>query len=51
MVKKNTGVTLHKIDSGIDTGNIIDQAIFQVDKKITARDSYINILKLGMIFS
>ena len=28
--EKETGVTLHKIDAGIDTGDIIDQIKFQI---------------------
>lgn len=35
-----TGVTLHKIDNGIDTGDIIDQTIFKLDTTTTARELY-----------
>ncbi len=35
-----SGVTLHKIDKGIDTGDIIDQIIFKIDKDENARDLY-----------
>ena len=38
--EKEAGVTLHHIDSGIDTGDIIDQEIFRIDKLDTARDLY-----------
>ena len=34
------GVTLHEIDSGIDTGNIIDQITFDIESEETARDLY-----------
>jgi methionyl-tRNA formyltransferase len=36
-----TGVTLHKIDNGIDTGEIIDQIQFSIDLEDTCRDLYI----------
>lgn len=35
-----TGVTLHKIDEGIDTGDIVDQITFKIDINDTARDLY-----------
>jgi methionyl-tRNA formyltransferase len=35
-----SGVTLHRIDSGIDTGEIIDQLTFPLGAEITARDLY-----------
>lgn len=35
-----SGVTLHCIDPGIDTGDIIDQKIFPLDSKVTARQLY-----------
>ena len=38
--KKETGVTLHRIDDGIDTGDIIDQIVFPIDDNDTARDLY-----------
>lgn len=34
------GVTLHRIDAGIDTGDIIGQAEFSITAKDTARDLY-----------
>jgi len=37
----NTGVTLHLIDDGIDTGPIIDQIVFDINYNYTARDLYI----------
>jgi methionyl-tRNA formyltransferase len=42
-----SGVTLHKIDNSIDTGDIIDQISFRIDKKDTARDLYFKYLKYG----
>lgn len=39
-----TGVTLHKIDSGIDTGDIIGQKEIYIDYKDTARDLYFKYL-------
>jgi methionyl-tRNA formyltransferase len=38
--EKEAGVTLHHIDSGIDTGDIIDQIIFPISESDTARDLY-----------
>ena len=38
--EKRTGVTLHKIDSGIDTGDIIDQLKFKVDLNTNAFLNY-----------
>ena len=40
-----TGVTLHKIDSGIDTGYIIKQKVFKININDTARDLYLKYLK------
>jgi len=45
--EKESGVTLHKIDDGIDTGDIIDQLKFKIDLKDTARDVYFKYLKYG----
>ena len=42
-----TGVTLHKIDKGIDTGDIIDQEKISITKSTTARDLYLNYVKEG----
>ena len=42
-----TGVTLHLIEDGIDTGPIIDQNSFIIDVNDNARDIYFNCLKLG----
>lgn len=45
--KKRTGVTFHKIDSGIDTGPIIKQSLFQIQQDWTARDLYFAYMKNG----
>jgi methionyl-tRNA formyltransferase len=42
-----SGVTLHKIDAGIDTGDIIAQKTFEIDKEDTARDLYLKYIKHG----
>ena len=41
----NSGVTLHHIDKGIDTGDIIDNIKYKVAKNDTAYDNYIKLLK------
>ena len=38
--EKKSGVTLHKIDSGIDTGDIIDQLEFKIDLNTNAFENY-----------
>jgi len=38
--EKDAGVTLHHIDSGIDTGDIIDQMIFPIEVSDTAKNLY-----------
>tara|TARA_B100001250_G_C19806920_1_gene793774 strand:+ start:1466 stop:2287 length:822 start_codon:yes stop_codon:yes gene_type:complete len=43
--EKYSGVTLHKIDEGIDTGDIINQIRFDIDISDTARDLYLKYLK------
>ena len=42
--EKVGGVTLHKIDDGIDTGEIIKQRFFDIDINDTARDLYFKYL-------
>tara|TARA_Y100000996_G_scaffold372067_1_gene320790 strand:+ start:582 stop:1340 length:759 start_codon:yes stop_codon:yes gene_type:complete len=39
-----SGVTLHIIDKGIDTGSIIDVAKFMINKNDTAFDNYLKLL-------
>lgn len=45
--KSKTGVTLHEIDAGIDTGNIIAQKEIAIDNSDTARDLYTKYIKMG----
>lgn len=45
--EKMVGVTLHKIDDGIDTGDIIDQECFEVEEEDTSRDLYDKYIKNG----
>lgn len=45
--EKDTGVTLHKIDNGIDTGDIIDQLSFEIENKDTARSLYFKYIEFG----
>jgi methionyl-tRNA formyltransferase len=39
--EQESGVTLHEIDHGIDTGHIIDQDVIDISKKDTSRDIYL----------
>lgn len=41
------GVTFHKIDSGIDTGEIICQKKFELSSKWTCRELYLQYIKYG----
>lgn len=43
--EKQSGVTLHKIDNGIDTGDIIDQHIFVIKDEDRGQDLYRNYIK------
>lgn len=47
--EKATGVTLHLIDSGIDTGDIIDQMEFGIDLNDTARDLYFKYINYSIL--
>lgn len=42
--EQTSGVTLHRIDAGIDTGDIIAQVEFPISAKDTARDLYFKYL-------
>lgn len=42
--EKKSGVTLHKIDEGIDTGDIIDQQIFEIKKDWNSLSLYLKYL-------
>ena len=45
--ERNTGVTFHRIDAGIDTGDIIDQKKIIIRDDDTCRDLYIKYLQEG----
>lgn len=45
--ERQTGVTLHQIDSGIDTGPIIDQKTILIRESDTAKDIYLKYLHIG----
>tara|TARA_B100001123_G_scaffold120778_1_gene140604 strand:- start:2611 stop:3354 length:744 start_codon:yes stop_codon:yes gene_type:complete len=47
--EKYSGVSLHKIDKGIDTGDIIDQVRFKVRLNDTAYDNYKLLMKYSHI--
>ena len=42
-----SGVTLHLIDDGVDTGNIIDQVVFNLEIEETARSLYLKYIEKG----
>jgi methionyl-tRNA formyltransferase len=42
-----TGVTLHRIDKGIDTGNIVAQSTFAIGANDTSRDLYFSYMRHG----
>ena len=44
---QEAGVTLHRIDSGIDTGEIIDSVLFSLNGEETARDLYLQYISYG----
>lgn len=46
--RSHTGVTLHKIDSGIDTGDVIDQVRFQIADEWRCKDLYFEYLDAGI---
>ena len=47
--EKISGVTLHKIDKGIDTGDIIDQIKFKIGINDTAYENYLKLMKFSII--
>ena len=47
--EKTTGVTFHKIDKGIDTGEIIAQKEFEIDLMDNARDIYHKYIQNGIL--
>ena len=46
--RKLSGVTLHKIDNGIDTGPIIDQLKFPINKNTNAFKNYHNLMNTSV---
>ena len=47
--EKQTGVTLHYIDSGIDTGDIIAQSVIEINPTDTAKDLYLKYIEQGTL--
>ena len=47
--EKYSGVTIHKIDDGIDTGDIISQKKFKIHINYTARDLFLKYMFNGNI--
>lgn len=47
--EKTTGVTLHRIAKGIDTGDIIAQEEFEIKPFDTCKDVYLNYIKHGTV--
>lgn len=47
--EKYSGVTLHKIDNGIDTGSIISKIKFKIPINNTAYDNYLKLMKYSVI--
>ena len=43
-----TGVTLHKIDNGIDTGKVIDQLSFSIKDNDNAEKVFLNYINFGV---
>ena len=46
--EKKTGVTLHKIDNGIDTGPIISRLSFDIKINDTAEIVFLNYIRYGV---
>jgi len=46
--RTESGVTLHLIDNGIDTGDIIDQIVFPIETEESCRDLYLKYIYNGM---
>ena len=47
--EKKSGVTMHFIDKGIDTGDIIDQITFKTNVNDTAYQNYLKLMKYSKI--
>ena len=46
--EKYSGVTIHKIDRGIDTGDIIDQMKFKIRINDTAQENYLKLMAFAI---
>ena len=46
--EKYSGVTLHKINNGIDAGDVIDQKKFKIRLNDTAYDNYLRLMKCSV---
>ena len=47
--EKNSGVTLHKIDKGIDTGAILDRITFKIKLDDTAYQNYLRLMDYSFL--
>lgn len=45
--EKEFGITIHKVDSGIDTGNILVQQKYKINDNETGHDLYLRAMDLG----
>ena len=45
-----TGVTCHEIDNGIDSGKIIDQIQYNLNKNDTARENYLKLMSTSVVY-
>ncbi|MBR1797146.1 MAG: ankyrin repeat domain-containing protein [Clostridiales bacterium] len=45
--RDKTGITFHRMDSGIDTGEIIEQKVIDIDPSDTAFDLYLKLIAEG----
>ena len=47
--EKFSGVTLHLIDSGIDTGDVVDKLKFKIKINDTAQENYLRLMKFSTL--
>lgn len=47
--EKESGVTLHKIDNGIDTGDMISSIKFKIDFRHNAKQNYMKLMKKSFV--
>jgi len=45
--EKQFGITIHKVDTGIDTGDILVQTIYNIDDEETGYELYLRAMRLG----